>query len=401
MAKHDKISMTVHDVSIPGEPIVYTVAEFAEKAGTSVQTVNRWDSADILKAKRVVINGRTYRYYTKKQFQDLIVSDFYKSLNFVKNRDLIGEQIGKLKILSFSEAAIRKGYYGSYTCQCECDNIVDLARSELLSGKHKSCGCRFHDLSGQDFGRWHVDSPAPCGYTPGGSKLFRYYCTCRCGAKRAVNARSLTSGASRSCGCFHSDKISELFLNDLERQDFGDLHVDRRGPTQVSPSGKSVKTTWECTCRCGRSITVPAASLLLGYVDSCGQCRDDSSRGASMYEFRVIQYLESIGLFEDEGFVQYKTYPDLVGVGGGYLLYDFHIPLFGGHEWLIECQGEQHYKPVKWYGGDAYFEKLKEHDRRKKEYAEKIGAVFVEIPFTCLSYDDIASFLEKSGLTGC
>lgn len=399
MRNYEKISTTVHDVAIPGYETVYTAAEFSTASGVSVQTLNRWHRDGRFTAETTRINGRTYRYYTDDQLAELKMSDLYASLNQVRNADIIGEYFGKLEVLSFSEAAVRKGYYGSYTCRCECGNVVELARSELLSGKHKSCGCRFHDLTGRDFGSWHVDGIAPCSYTPGGSKLFRYFCTCKCGTKRAVIARALTSGASQSCGCRHSGMISEMFLNDLTGRDFGDLHVVTRAPSRISPSGKSVKSMWSCKCKCGRTIIVPTANLLLGYVDSCGQCREDAHRGASMYEARVADYLESIGLFAEEGgYCQYKTYPDLVGVGGGYLLYDFYVPSANGCEWLIECQGEQHYKPVKWYGGDAYFAKLKEHDRRKKEYAEKIGVKFLEIPSACVSYDAISKLLQESGL---
>lgn len=398
---YEKISMTVHDVNIPGHDKVFTVVEFSEISGVSVQTLNRWHRDGRFRSETIQINGRMYRYYTHEHFKILKSSELYANLNQVRNADIIGEHFGKLEVLGFSDAAVRKGYYGSYVCRCDCDNIVELARSELLSGKHKSCGCKFHDLTGKDFGFWHVDGIAPCAYTPGGSKIFRYYCTCRCGTKRAVIARALTSGASQSCGCKHSQVLSKMFLNDLTGRDFGDLHVEKRAPSRISPSGKSVKSMWLCSCKCGRMITASSESLLLGRIDSCGQCREDGYRGASMYESRVADYLESIGLFAEEGgYVQYKTYPDLLGVGGGYLLYDFYVPISDGYEWLIECQGEQHYKPVKWYGGDAYFEKLKEHDRRKKNYAEKIGAKFVEVPFDCVGYDAISKLLYDSGLKG-
>lgn len=393
---YTKISMTIHDFGLTD---VYTPVEFAEKIGVSVQSVNRWDRSKQVIANRIQRNNRTYKYYTQEQLDEFLKSDMYFNLNHVKNADLIHEWFGKLEVISFSKAAISKGYYGSYTCRCDCGNVVDLARSDLLSGKYKSCGCRFHDLTGLDFDRWHVDGIAPCYYTPSGSKIFQYYCTCKCGTKRVVTARALTSGASRSCGCLHKDIVSNLFLNDLTDEVFGDLTVVSRAENHWSQSGKSMRSVWNCRCKCGHTFKVFSEHLLSGRIDACDVCSDKQTKGASKYEFRVRQYLESIGLFEGEsdGYIQYKTYPDLVGIGGGYLLYDFFVTM-NDNSWLIECQGEQHYKPVDWYGGQAYFEKQQEHDRRKREYAKMINVPLIEIPFTCVSYADISSLLKNEGL---
>lgn len=159
----DKISMTIHDMNLCDEP-VYTPFEFSVLLGVSLQTVNRWDRSKFLFANRIEFNGRTYRYYTKSQYDSFVKSSDYLNLPHIKNSDIIGTYIGKLYIRNFSEAAIRKGYYGSYVCECACGNIVEVSRSELLGNKVKSCGCKFVDLSGKDFGYWHVDSLADCIY---------------------------------------------------------------------------------------------------------------------------------------------------------------------------------------------------------------------------------------------
>ena len=50
----------------------------------------------------------------------------------------------------------------------------------------------------------------------------------------------------------------------------------------------------------------------------------------------------------------------------GYLHYDFFLP---DYNVAIECQGLQHFKPIKYFGGAAKFEKQKEYDLFKKEKA--------------------------------
>lgn len=390
-----KYMIDINNISFD-EP-VFTPSEISEKLGVSIQTINRWDRNGEFVAKRIKPNGKNvYRYYTETQYVEFVNSNKYLNMNHIKNSDIIGETFGKLKVLSFSESAIRKGYYGSYICECSCGNTVELKRYKLINHKIKSCGCKFHDLTNKQFGRWHVDSIAQAYNTPCGSKIIQYNCTCDCGTKRVVTARALTSGASQSCGCLHSEIISSMFLNDLKDKVFGDLTVKQRVETKWSPSGKTMYTMWKCKCKCGNTINVSSVNLLSGRIDSCG-CRNNANRGSSKYETHVIQYLESIGLIEGDGFILHKTFPDLLGVGGGFLSYDLFVTI-RNKSWLIECQGEQHYKPVEWYGGIKFFEKQKEHDLRKRNYAQRVGIQLIEIPFTCVSYNDVKTILNNSGI---
>ena len=50
------------------------------------------------------------------------------------------------------------------------------------------------------------------------------------------------------------------------------------------------------------------------------------------------------------------------------LPFDFYLP---DHNLCIEYQGEQHFKPVNYFGGVKKFEKLKKRDNIKKEYCNK------------------------------
>lgn len=397
MARKRAVCKTIHDFGVD-LGTVYTAAELAEKFSVSRSMIDRWTRSGLIQHSVYRHVSRSYVYYTEEQVEEFSENGFRTTTQFA-NADLIGTSIGKLDILGFSEASVRSGYYGSYICKCACGNTVEVPRSELLAGKRKSCGCKFHDLTGKTFGRWHVDSQAPFAYTPSGYRLFQYACTCACGTKRIVTATSLTSGASQSCGCLHKEVVSERHLKNLTGRVFGDLTVQYRAETHWSRTGHRMKSMWHCVCACGSELDVSSENLLSGRIDSCGCGRRGPNTGASKCEFDVRKYLESIGLFENEfdGFVQYQTYPDLVGVGGGYLLYDFYVTC-GDHKWLIECQGAQHYRPVEWFGGQAKFEIQQEHDKRKREYAEKIGVPLIEVPYTLVSYDDVANLLRLNGI---
>lgn len=54
------------------------------------------------------------------------------------------------------------------------------------------------------------------------------------------------------------------------------------------------------------------------------------------------------------------------------LKYDFAIfNTDGSIKFLIECQGKQHYEPVKEFGGKSQFEYQVRNDKIKYEYAKK------------------------------
>jgi len=49
---------------------------------------------------------------------------------------------------------------------------------------------------------------------------------------------------------------------------------------------------------------------------------------------------------------------------------DFYLP---DYNIAIECQGEQHYKPKKYFGGEKYFNKIIENDSKKEKLCENYG----------------------------
>lgn len=59
-----------------------------------------------------------------------------------------------------------------------------------------------------------------------------------------------------------------------------------------------------------------------------------------------------------------------------YLHFDFKIK-----DILIEYQGQQHYQPVEYFGGEQYFKKQIKHDQMKRDWAKKNGYKLVEIRY--------------------
>lgn len=132
---------------------------------------------------------------------------------------------------------------------------------------------------------------------------------------------------------------------------------------------------------CGNSwIEMPDVFKARDYRCKC--CETISSK----LENDISDYLNEHNI----EFVFQKSFDDLVGIGGGKLSYDFYIPSFN---LLIEAQGRQHFEPVDYFGGYKNFERQKEHDRRKKEYANNHNYSLLEVCY--FDQNKIKNILDK------
>lgn len=68
----------------------------------------------------------------------------------------------------------------------------------------------YENLIGKRFGRWSVVDTAEPKITKDNRKIRYWLCLCDCGIKRIVREQSLTSGKSKSCGCYHSDIMHDV-----------------------------------------------------------------------------------------------------------------------------------------------------------------------------------------------
>lgn len=114
-----------------------------------------------------------------------------------------GKKIGKLTILK----SVRiKSYYG-FECQCDCGNIITVARSFFSKSEICCDNCRtpkVEDISGQRFGR--LTAIRYAGKSKGKQTLWE--CRCDCRKTVIVHQQNLKSGHTSSCGCYNSEVAS-------------------------------------------------------------------------------------------------------------------------------------------------------------------------------------------------
>lgn len=125
--------------------------------------------------------------------------------------EMKGKQFGHLTVIE--EAKERVDGQVAWVCRCVCGSQITVRGKCLRNGETKSCGCkkselvsksRHRDLQGQKFGRLTVIREHHKE-----SEKYYWLCKCDCGNEVIVNASNLTSGNSKSCGCYNSEKREE------------------------------------------------------------------------------------------------------------------------------------------------------------------------------------------------
>jgi hypothetical protein len=104
----------------------------------------------------------------------------------------------------------------------------------------------------------------------------------------------------------------------------------------------------------------------LNEKQGCSICK------SSKMENRTRKYLQQNNII----FEEQKKFKELTR-----MRYDFCV-LINDETILIECDGKQHYKPIKHFGGDKNFIKTKIRDEIKNKFAEQKNIKLIRIPYT-------------------
>lgn len=262
-----------------------------------------------------------------------------------KRVEMIGLKFGKLTVVQEHGKSSNGGI--KYLCKCDCGGETVVAGGELRRGKTTSCGhCLERELTGKRFDNLEILEFVKRNK----NKHIILRCKCDCGNIFETDWDGIRNGNTHSCG--------KCNINYLIGKRFGKLVVQKYVRTRKMRE-------FECLCDCGNTIIVNYYALHSGHTKSCG-CIN------SGLEVDCINYF----IEHNIPFKKNVRFDDLVGTKQGQLSYDFMVGNF-----LIECQGLQHYKPIEHFGGEEKFEIQQSHDKLKREYAENNGYVLIEIKY--------------------
>lgn len=208
------------------------------------------------------------------------------------------------------------------------------------------------DLTNQRFGRLIVLNKNPFKKSHRG---VYWNCICDCGNYCTVCSIDLRQGKTKSCGCLQKESRHKRLI-DLTGQRFNYLMVLQLDKEKTE---KYHTTYWICQCLlCNNIKTIKGSHLKNGSIQSCGCLK-------SQYELKILNILKDNNI----NFKYQYSFPDLKG-DKKRLFFDFAIFNKNELKYLIEYQGEQHYRSVNYFGGEDKFQLQLKYDKKKIIYCE-------------------------------
>ena len=185
------------------------------------------------------------------------------------------------------------------------------------------------------------------------------------------------SSILHGCGCEECRK--EKIGNKLRKpQEKYELEVAMMNP-DIEVVGIYINANTPILHRCrmdGYEWLAAPANILYGY--GCPRCNESSG------ERRVRQWL-------DKNNIQYeyqKPFEDCRDIN--LLPFDFYLE---EHNIVIEYQGEQHYRPIEYFGGKIKFKLQQKHDNIKRQYCKNNNIKLLEIPYYANVEEELNNFL--------
>lgn len=279
---------------------------------------------------------------------------------------------------------------GQYTgcrnkIECKClicgNNYFAIPRDVAIGKIHKECsykiGTQKRTKTKEQFVK-EVSKIIPHIEIIGEYKNAKEKISCLCLKHNQTFEGAPTHLLQGKCGCEQckSDKIRNKLMKSHD-QFVDDLYKVNNNIT-VLGKYNGAHNDIKCRCNmCGNVWFTKPDILLQGY--GCVACSE--SRG----EKRIRRYLNDNNI----KYIYEKKYDDLVGVGKHKLSYDFYLE---DYNCLIEYQGQYHDGTA----GNQTLKQLeiqKEHDKRKKHYANTHNIKLLEIWYW--DYNNIETILGK------
>ena len=289
--------------------------------------------------------------------------------NYEKYQHLIGTQINDWEILDIKIYPEKHHTYA--LAKHYCGIIKEVPLTKIINNRAK-CDCertkrlkeatmkKYEHLINTKINGWIILEIMPPDERHHNTFAM---CQCQCGTIKEVKLSDITMGYSKDCGCGRKTTMQKLLTNNLIGQRFGKLLVAEM-LTERNTNGRIV---YRCKCDCGNSVDVLGNSLTTYHTLSCG-CL------VSYWNMYIQQFLE-------KNKIEYK--PEYtVFIGDNYYRYDFYLPQYN---LFIEYDGQQHYKPVRFFGNDKdaeyVFKRTQEHDKIKNRYCKDNNINLLRIPY--------------------
>lgn len=289
------------------------------------------------------------------------------SCEFIDNRGYINKE-DKIKI------------------KCQCGSIFYKTFFDFKETENKCCKkCSgINDFSIEDVKRF-IETNSKCKLISNKYENMQkpLRVLCECGIEFHPSFAMFKFQNKRQCNnCGYAITGSK---NSLSYEDVKS-NVEKMGVKLISNIYKNNSEKMIFKCSCGEVFTRSYYEVSQG-VARCLKC--SRSKG----EMKVMNYLDKLNITYE----LQKQYNDCRGEHKP-LLFDFKIDLNNNYYILLEYDGEQHYKPVKFNGtsdknADWIYNRTLRYDQIKNEYCKKNNIPLIRIPYW--NFDNIEEILDR------
>lgn len=173
------------------------------------------------------------------------------------------DRFGNLTVKRFSHVN-KNTHENVWIAVCDCGRQIAATESELLNGEKTSCGrkkgCHANMLH-QKYGKFTVVDVNQNFHS-------KVKCICDCGNERMVQASDLIHGKHLSCGCSRKDNYKREAESHIG-ETYGYLTILE--PVLLERDNtKTNKYKYKCRCICGATVEVFGNHLFTGHTISCG-----------------------------------------------------------------------------------------------------------------------------------
>lgn len=281
-----------------------------------------------------------------------------------KNLDLIGKKYNYITIIGIGKIEKRRNRYKRlYLLECDCGNQYLGLVDNIVNGRTKSCGCQRgktkkeiykNKIIGKKFNGLTVLESVTKK-----NKNMYWKCVCDCGENTIVSTSNL--GRTKSCGkCNLLIKTKKHLIKEWNFQKNKDINID-----QVT-SGSKKKVWWKCK-KCQHEWLASIQNRAhKSNPKGCPKC--NTSKNEKIIEKILNKY--GIDYNKQKVFDNCKHKRRL--------RFDFYLPEYNI---CIEYNGQQHYKPIEYFGGEEKLKYTKKLDNIKRNFCKQNNIELIEISY--------------------
>lgn len=200
----------------------------------------------------------------------------------------------------------------------------------------------------------------------GSGELLVYIRCSRCKEIFKTTGRGVLNRKSMHCfSCSRLDIVSQKRLS----IDYVKEYIESLGGKLIGKEYENNSSYLKIACnKCGE-VFERTFDVIKQYESvTCSNCKMDIPKG----EEKIRDFLSRVNV----KFIMQKMFDDCRIKQK--LKFDFYLP---EKNICIEFNGEQHYKPIKFYGGKQKFNKQKRIDFTKRNYCKEKNIKLIEIPY--------------------